>query len=159
GAARHDYEKRGHPDRSNRSRTGAGKGRSPGGSRCQQRSFPSDHADGSIDGARHGPDRADRLLGANGNCHHGRVAGPSLPDAGTSADGLWDLVWQPDRRLHEFRRRLRRFRALNLGAANEMKPDREQAKPASGFVWLWMLLTFIWFAATSSLAAESIVTG
>jgi multicomponent Na+:H+ antiporter subunit E len=40
-----------------------------------------------------------------------------------------------------------------------MEPDRDEAKPATGFIWLWMLLTFIWFAASSSLAAESIVTG
>ena len=32
-------------------------------------------------------------------------------------------------------------------------------KAANGFVWLWILLTFIWFAANSSLAPESIVTG
>ena len=32
-------------------------------------------------------------------------------------------------------------------------------KAANGFVWLWMLLTFIWFAANSSLAPELIVTG
>ena len=40
-----------------------------------------------------------------------------------------------------------------------MAPDHDEATPATGFVWLWMLLAFIWFAATSSLAAESIVTG
>ena len=40
-----------------------------------------------------------------------------------------------------------------------MEPDRDEAKPARGFVWLWLLLTFIWFAASSSLAAASIVTG
>jgi multicomponent Na+:H+ antiporter subunit E len=40
-----------------------------------------------------------------------------------------------------------------------MAPDHHQAKAANGFVWLWMLLTFIWFAANSSLAPDSIVTG
>ncbi len=32
------------------------------------------------------------------------------------------------------------------------------AKPG-GFLWLWLLLTFIWFAANSSLAIESVLTG
>jgi multicomponent Na+:H+ antiporter subunit E len=40
-----------------------------------------------------------------------------------------------------------------------MAPDHHQAKATNGFVWLWILLTFIWFAANSSLAPESIVTG
>jgi len=42
---------------------------------------------------------------------------------------------------------------------NEMAADHQQPKAANGCVWLWVLLTFIWFAANSSLAAESIVTG
>src|SRR5262249_7725296 len=37
--------------------------------------------------------------------------------------------------------------------------NHHRAKGANGCVWLWMLLTFIWFAANSSLALESIVTG
>lgn len=37
--------------------------------------------------------------------------------------------------------------------------DRHTRKPAGGFVCLWILLTFIWFAANSSLAPESIATG
>src|SRR5262245_28212039 len=40
-----------------------------------------------------------------------------------------------------------------------MAPDHHQAKAANGCVWLWMLLTFIWFAANSSLALESMATG
>ena len=40
-----------------------------------------------------------------------------------------------------------------------MKPDFHEVKPAHGFVWLWALLTFVWFAATSSLAVESLATG
>jgi multicomponent Na+:H+ antiporter subunit E len=40
-----------------------------------------------------------------------------------------------------------------------MTPDHQRAKAAHGFVWLWMLLTFIWFAANSSLALESVITG
>ena len=40
-----------------------------------------------------------------------------------------------------------------------MASDHQQSKTASGFLWLWLLLTFIWFAANSSLAPGSIVTG
>jgi multicomponent Na+:H+ antiporter subunit E len=40
-----------------------------------------------------------------------------------------------------------------------MTSDHRRSKAATGFVWLWMLLTFIWFAANSSLAPEPIVTG
>ena len=32
-------------------------------------------------------------------------------------------------------------------------------KPRKGFVWLWLLLTFIWIAANSSVAIDSVVTG
>jgi multicomponent Na+:H+ antiporter subunit E len=32
-------------------------------------------------------------------------------------------------------------------------------KPRTGFVWLWFLLTFIWVAANSSVAVDSVVTG
>jgi multicomponent Na+:H+ antiporter subunit E len=39
-----------------------------------------------------------------------------------------------------------------------MAPDHG-SKAAGGFFWPWILLTFIWFAANSSLAPESIVTG
>ena len=48
---------------------------------------------------------------------------------------------------------------LQPGAADEMALDRHTWKPAGGFVWLWILLTFIWFAANSSLAPELIATG
>src|SRR5262245_22763770 len=40
-----------------------------------------------------------------------------------------------------------------------MALDHHTLKAAGGFVWLWILLTFIWFAANSSLAPESIATG
>jgi len=40
-----------------------------------------------------------------------------------------------------------------------MASDHQQSKTASGFLWLWLLLTFIWFAANSSLAPGPIVTG
>jgi multicomponent Na+:H+ antiporter subunit E len=36
---------------------------------------------------------------------------------------------------------------------------RAGLKKPRGFVWLWLLLTFIWFAANSSFAIESIATG
>ena len=40
-----------------------------------------------------------------------------------------------------------------------MAPDRHGAMAEGGFFWLWVLLTFLWFAANSSLAPESIATG
>ncbi len=42
-----------------------------------------------------------------------------------------------------------------------MKSGRAGAglKMPKGFLWLWILLTLIWFATNSSLAIESIVTG
>jgi multicomponent Na+:H+ antiporter subunit E len=40
-----------------------------------------------------------------------------------------------------------------------MGPDHNRANAAGAFVWLWILLTFIWFAANSSLAPESLLTG
>jgi multicomponent Na+:H+ antiporter subunit E len=40
-----------------------------------------------------------------------------------------------------------------------MAPDHHHAKTANGFVCLWILLIFIWFAANASFAPESIVTG
>jgi len=32
-------------------------------------------------------------------------------------------------------------------------------RPAKGFLWLWLLLTFVWIAVSSSLAVESVATG
>jgi multicomponent Na+:H+ antiporter subunit E len=32
-------------------------------------------------------------------------------------------------------------------------------RPSKGFFWLWLLLTFVWIAISSSLAIESIATG
>ena len=40
-----------------------------------------------------------------------------------------------------------------------MATDDHGSSAAGGFVGLWILLTFIWFAANSSLALESLVTG
>lgn len=40
-----------------------------------------------------------------------------------------------------------------------MAPDHPESKKPGGFLWLWLLLTFIWFAANSSLAVESIASG
>ncbi len=37
--------------------------------------------------------------------------------------------------------------------------DRPGSKEPRGFLWLWLLLTFVWFAANSSLAIESVATG
>ena len=42
-----------------------------------------------------------------------------------------------------------------------MEPDEPNAdlKPSGGFFWLWIFLTFVWIAISSSLAVESVVTG
>ena len=32
-------------------------------------------------------------------------------------------------------------------------------RPPGGFVWLWLLLTFVWIAISSSLAIESVAAG
>ena len=40
-----------------------------------------------------------------------------------------------------------------------MTSDRPASTKSKGFLWLWLLLTLIWFAANSSLAIESILTG
>lgn len=40
-----------------------------------------------------------------------------------------------------------------------MASDHPGSKRPAGFLWLWLLLTVIWFAANSSLAIESILTG
>jgi multicomponent Na+:H+ antiporter subunit E len=40
-----------------------------------------------------------------------------------------------------------------------MATDPPQRRTAGGFVWLWILLTLVWIAATSSPALESIAAG
>jgi multicomponent Na+:H+ antiporter subunit E len=40
-----------------------------------------------------------------------------------------------------------------------MTSDHSGPAKRGGFLWLWLLLTVIWFAANSSLAIESILTG
>lgn len=40
-----------------------------------------------------------------------------------------------------------------------MAPDRPTSHKPAGFLWLWLLLTFVWVAANSSLAIPSIATG
>jgi multicomponent Na+:H+ antiporter subunit E len=40
-----------------------------------------------------------------------------------------------------------------------MTSGHSGSKIPRGFFWLWLLLTFIWFAANSSLAIESILSG
>ena len=62
------------------------------GRRCQQLPLPPDHADGGLDRARHDPDRADRVLGADGLRDHGRPAGRDGADARLPADALCRLV-------------------------------------------------------------------
>ncbi len=59
-----------------RARRGAGLGHQPAAA---------DDADGTVHRARPGPDRADRVLGADGLRHHGRADGGHLADAGPVA--------------------------------------------------------------------------
>lgn len=40
-----------------------------------------------------------------------------------------------------------------------MASDHPGSRKPRGFLWLWLLLTFIWFAANSALAIESLVSG
>jgi multicomponent Na+:H+ antiporter subunit E len=40
-----------------------------------------------------------------------------------------------------------------------MASDHPESRKPRGFLWLWLLLTAIWFAANSSLAIESLLTG
>jgi multicomponent Na+:H+ antiporter subunit E len=40
-----------------------------------------------------------------------------------------------------------------------MAQDRSGSDKPRGFLLLWLLLTFVWFAANSSLAIESVLTG
>jgi multicomponent Na+:H+ antiporter subunit E len=40
-----------------------------------------------------------------------------------------------------------------------MAPNQPESKLPGGFIWLWVLLTFLWFAANSSFAVESLATG
>lgn len=40
-----------------------------------------------------------------------------------------------------------------------MASNHPEPRKPGGFLWLWLLLTVIWFAANSSLAIESILTG
>jgi multicomponent Na+:H+ antiporter subunit E len=40
-----------------------------------------------------------------------------------------------------------------------MAPNQPESKLPGGFIWLSVLLTFLWFAANSSFAVESLATG
>jgi multicomponent Na+:H+ antiporter subunit E len=40
-----------------------------------------------------------------------------------------------------------------------MTPNRPESKRPAGFLWLSVLLTFLWFAANSSIAVEVLATG
>jgi multicomponent Na+:H+ antiporter subunit E len=40
-----------------------------------------------------------------------------------------------------------------------MTPNRPELKRPGGFLWLAVLLTFLWFAANSSFAVETLLTG
>lgn len=90
--ARHDLQECGDPDQPDRCGARARQEPMGRGGGCQQLPFPSHHADGGVDRSRHDPDCANRILGADGGCNHGRPAGRDRADACLAADIVRDLV-------------------------------------------------------------------
>ena len=85
GAGRHDRPQRRHSDRPDRDRARAGTRDLGRGGRGDGLALPPDHADGDLDRARHDPDRADGVLGADGLRHHGRPVRRDDADAARAA--------------------------------------------------------------------------
>ena len=85
---RHDRQERGDPDRADRDRSGRGQECARGRARLGDLAHAADDPHGALDRARPDPDRADRVLGAYGVCHHGRAAGGDVADTGVPADGV-----------------------------------------------------------------------
>src|SRR5262249_190069 len=84
-------------DRSNRSRKEPRKGRLASRRRCQRSPFPPDHVDGRVHGSRVDPNRANRILGADGLRNYGRFAGGDYPHPSLPTDTLCNLVWRQGR--------------------------------------------------------------
>ena len=61
---------------------------------CGDQSLPADDAGRDVHRARTAPDRAHRVLGADGLCHHGRAAGGDAADAGFPAHAVHGGVRQ-----------------------------------------------------------------
>ncbi len=92
GAARHDHQERGDPDRPDRGRTRTRQRRPTSRHRRQRRSLPAHHADRHIDGSRHDSDCADCVLGTYGVRHHGRASGRHNFDTHLPADVVRGVV-------------------------------------------------------------------
>jgi multidrug efflux pump len=82
---RHDRQERGHPDRADRNRPGRRQGRVRRRDRIGIVAHAADDARGHVDHPRSPPDRAHRVLGPDGLCHHGRPAGGDHADARAAA--------------------------------------------------------------------------
>ena len=89
---RDDRQERGDPDHPDRGRPRRGPERLGCGRGRQQLAPAADVADRDLDRARPDPDRADRVLGADGVRDHGRAPGRHDADAGLPADRLRHLV-------------------------------------------------------------------
>jgi multidrug efflux pump len=91
-ADRDDRQERGHPDHPDRGRPRRGPERLGCGRGGEQLAPASDVADRDLDRTGADPDRADRVLGADGVRDHGRAPGRDHADPGLPADCLRDLV-------------------------------------------------------------------
>ena len=91
-AARNDRAQRRDPDRSDRGRARGRRGGLERRHRGRHVAISPDHADRDIDGARHDPDCAHHLLGADGLRDHGRAPGGDAVDVAVSSRALRRLV-------------------------------------------------------------------
>ena len=87
-SGRHDRAQRGHFDRPDRDRAQGRSRHLDGGRRGDAFPLPPDHADRDLDRAWPHPDRADRVLGADGLRHHGRPVRRHDADAAGAAGVL-----------------------------------------------------------------------
>ena len=88
GADRHDREERGDPDRLDRRGARRRPERARRGDDGLRQPADAAGADGGVDRARPDPDRADHLLGADGDRDHGRAARRVAVDADPAAGAL-----------------------------------------------------------------------
>ena len=99
---------------------------------------PSHRPDRHFHGSWPDSDCANSVLGPNGRLDHGWTSGRDAAHADRLANGLRGHV------RHQSKSRAHRGASM---------------RPSKGFFWLWLLLTFVWIAISSSLAIESVATG
>src|SRR5262249_6506363 len=92
GVAGNHYQKCRDPDRSNRSRKKPGSGCLAMRRRGQRSSLSPDHVDSRVHGPRLDPDCPDRILGTDGLCNHGGLAGSNHPHPGLPTNAVCNLV-------------------------------------------------------------------